>query len=291
MTRVRTAPIHGTPRDVPPSDLEIADWLHMRRLARECETSLGVRISAENQLRSVGKIPDEIKTLCQPLREVERLKERELVTQYRRLAPSHVLEWQRSTRGVSERNLARLLAYTGPPRWAIVLEHTGTGVDRTAVVKEVRPRRVSDLWSYCGVGDPRRNRRDLGREAARQGRSMTQDELFSCGAMSPGVVLHRMFEKVATLGSGTLYDVWHDAKIKYEERDWPQWRKQAAAVRVVKKEFLKLLWREFDLDRGRYDTQATNVEVDNVELLGIDRPSHDALRCNVNAEAMKEDSR
>lgn len=59
--------------------------------------------------------------------------------------------WQKATLGVGEKQLARLLAAIHDPYWNEA---------------DDQPRRVSDLWSYCGVGDPVKQKRQRGEKAS-----------------------------------------------------------------------------------------------------------------------------
>lgn len=69
-----------------------------------------------------------------------------------------ILAWQKSQPGIGEHLLARLLGITGDARWAEPKHWEGSGESRTLIDDEPRPRTVSQLWSYCGHGDPARKR-------------------------------------------------------------------------------------------------------------------------------------
>lgn len=58
-------------------------------------------------------------------------------------------EWLKSAPGVGEKTLARLLAATGDPYWNTLHD---------------RPRKVSELWSYCGYGDASAQRKRKGQK-------------------------------------------------------------------------------------------------------------------------------
>ncbi len=63
--------------------------------------------------------------------------EHEVVLGLNRLMRAHPLgPWQKQTRGVGEKQLARLLACIGDPYWNTLHD---------------RPRTVSELWAYCGL--------------------------------------------------------------------------------------------------------------------------------------------
>ncbi|MDQ6524286.1 hypothetical protein RB608_11775 [Nocardioides sp. LHD-245] len=73
-----------------------------------------------------------------------------------RMLRAHALgPWVKAQKGVGDKQAARLLAVIGDPY---------LGPDG-------QPRTVSQLWSYCGHGDPSRKRR----------KGMTQDDLFALG--------------------------------------------------------------------------------------------------------------
>jgi len=78
----------------------------------------------------------------------------------RRTVPKGVLAWQKANKGVGEHFLARLLGSIGTPRVAEPKHWEGKGKSgknkRRLVATEPHPRSVSQLWSYCGHGDPER---------------------------------------------------------------------------------------------------------------------------------------
>jgi hypothetical protein len=76
----------------------------------------------------------------------------------RRAAPV-IAAWQKATLGIGEHLLARLLGQIGHPVLTTVHAWEGSGPDRHLVVAGTKRRRVSDLWSYCGHGDPARRAR------------------------------------------------------------------------------------------------------------------------------------
>lgn len=77
----------------------------------------------------------------------------------RRTAPAPVLTWLKAEKGIGEHLLARLLGVIGDPRVATPYHWEGTGkANRILVADESYERTVSQLWSYCGHGDPERKR-------------------------------------------------------------------------------------------------------------------------------------
>lgn len=162
--------------------------------------------------------------------------------------------WVKSQKGVGEKTAARLLAVIGDP---YVNMQTG----------EVRT--VSQLWAYCGHGDPARTLR----------KGMTQAELFTLGnptakkrvwLIATAILKAGGGEEKAITASGTtpqtpsLAAVYYHRKRATEGREhatecrrcgpsgkpaqpgspWSDAHRHADALRIVGKEFLRALWLE-----------------------------------------------
>ena len=144
----------------------------------------------------------------------------------------------KAQKGVGDKQAARLLAIIGDPYW-----HQA----------EDRPRLVSELWSYCGHGDPNRKLK----------KGMTQAELFTLG--SPLAKMRVFLIATSCLKAGGHYaDVYRDRRDQTEERThardckrcgpsghpalsgspWSKAHQHADALRIVGKEFLRDLWAE-----------------------------------------------
>lgn len=156
-----------------------------------------------------------------------------------RLLRQHPLgDWVKAQKGVGEKQAARLLAVVGDP---YVNESTG----------ELRT--VSQLWAYCGHGDPSR----------RRFKGMSQADLFTLG--SPVAKSRLWLISTAVLkAQGPLSQHYYDRKTKTEGRlhaapcvrcgpsgkpapegsPWSDAHRHADALRVLGKAILRDLWRE-----------------------------------------------
>jgi len=173
-----------------------------------------------------------------------------------RLLRQHPLgPWIKEQRGVGDKTAARLLAVVGDP-----YVNVATGEVRT----------VSQLWAYCGHGDPSRRKR----------KGMTQEDLFALGnptakkrvwLISTAILKAGGGEEKATEAAAdaltttaSLAAAYYQRKHATEGREhatecvrcgpsgkpaqpgspWSDAHRHADALRIVGKEFLKGLWLE-----------------------------------------------
>lgn len=156
----------------------------------------------------------------------------------------------KSIAGVGDKQAARLLAAVGDPYWNAAVD---------------RPRMVSELWSYCGHGDPTR----------RPVKGMSQADMFRLGNPEAKMRLWNIAAKTVMFVGGTksngakaarspYRDVYDARKTATEGRDhatacvrcgpsghpaqlgspWSDAHRHADALRIVGKEILRDLWRE-----------------------------------------------
>jgi len=95
-------------------------------------------LDSDGHMRGLGLTEDNpaVKRSATMLDALEKI-EHEVILGLNRVMRAHPLgEWQRRTRGVGEKQLARLLATIGDPYWNSA---------------EDRPRTVSQLWAYSGL--------------------------------------------------------------------------------------------------------------------------------------------
>lgn len=157
----------------------------------------------------------------------------------KRLMRQHPLSpWIKAQKGIGDKQAARLLAVIGDP---CVNEQTG------------EDRSVSQLWAYCGHGDPTRKRR----------KGMTQADLFALG--NPVAKSRTWLIACAVLkAQGPLSAVYYDRKAATEGRlhanvcvrcgpsghpaqpdsPWSDAHRHADALRIAGKEILRGLWLE-----------------------------------------------
>ena len=160
-------------------------------------------------------------------------------TNLTRMLSAHPLgPWVKAQKGIGDKQAARLLAVIGDP---YINEQTN------------EPRTVSQLWAYCGHGDPQR----------RKFKGMTQADLFTLG--NPTAKSRTWLIACAVLKSqGQLSTVYYDRKAATEGRlhartcvrcgpsgkpapegsPWSDAHRHADALRVTGKEILKGLWLE-----------------------------------------------
>lgn len=133
------------------------------RVVSECFYDVQqTRISCRNRMergRSGEPMPsEELLTLGEVLDLSEKTFGKRMVELLREAVPPELRAWIEASAGIGEPTMARLLGITGHPRIAQPYHWQGTGSDRKLVADEVFERTVSDLWSYCGHGDPKRKR-------------------------------------------------------------------------------------------------------------------------------------
>jgi len=155
-----------------------------------------------------------------------------------RMLRAHPLgPWMKAQKGIGEKQGARLLAVIGDPY---------IGPDDT-------PRTVSQLWAYCGHGDP----------ARRKFKGMTQADLFTLG--NPSAKSRLWLISCACLkAQGHYADVYYERKAvtvgRLHAREcvrcgpaghpalpgspWPDAHRHADALRVTGKTILRDLWHE-----------------------------------------------
>lgn len=117
--------------------------------------------------------------------------------------------WGKRTHGIGEKQLARLLAAIGWPG------------DRDT---------PSQLWQFCGHGDPARSRRRRGEQCGYSPIAKTRVHLIAKSCMRQQASPYR-----------AVYDA---ERAKWADRDTSDAHKHAHALRVVGKRVLLDLWRE-----------------------------------------------
>ena len=192
----------------------------------------------------------------------------------RRMKQHPLGPWVKQAKGVGEKQAARLLAAVGDPY--IRPEMPRRADDGTVIVEPSRPRTVSELWSYFGYGDAATQVRQKGKKANWSDDAKKRAHLVAkkctfqlwkpCFSVKgdDGLVSHTVHAEGECTCSRyrLLYD---EQKVKYAGSVHPKEchrctpkgkppapvgspRKaahvDAIAVRAVKKEILRDLWRE-----------------------------------------------
>lgn len=154
------------------------------RIWAECyEDAQRARIACANRMERGGLPPDVFATQLATLKDAEHELGLGMRRCYRRVVPAGVREWQRSTFGIGEHLLARLLGVLGHPRIATPFHWEGEGSDRVLVADEMFERTVRQLWTYCGHG-----------EALRRRKGMTAEEAFGLGSPRAKMLVHLLAE-------------------------------------------------------------------------------------------------
>lgn len=150
--------------------------------------------------------------------------------------------------GIGERTVARLFGEIGHPILAFPChwEEGGEGEDKKILVADDPfMRRMSDLWSYCGHGDPARKRRT----------GITQEEAFALGSPLAKSLVYLLAD-IAMKNPGGItstgkvkerspYRSVYDTKKAHYVENRPEWtpgHRHAAALRVTGKEILRDLY-------------------------------------------------
>jgi hypothetical protein len=160
---------------LPPDQAPIATqnenvgWLELRVYAEMLEDALKAHAACANRAnRAPGVDPGLYKAQLDSLAAAVKECRRGLELCYRRVVPPGIRAWVETVGGVGSPSMARLLGVIGHPVHTVQHEWTPHGPVAVAILE----RRVSDLWSYCGHGDPTRRRRE----------GMSQAEAFTLGS-------------------------------------------------------------------------------------------------------------
>lgn len=232
-------------------------WLELRTWCELFEDAMSARIAGDNRVRALGE-DDMFAAYLGALERTEAECRRGLKKCYERVVPKPIVAWQKATPGLGEHTFARLLGHLGHPVIATPHHWEGTGPKRTLVADEPYARTVSQLWQYCGHGDPKR----------RAGRGMTADELAGLGSPSIKMIVHLLAEAcMKTVGSelrarSPYRDVYDARRLATADRvhatpcvrcgpsgkpaiegsPWSAAHQHADALRIVGKEILRDLW-------------------------------------------------
>lgn len=261
-------PVSEPPTSKPPAP---DGWLELRIWSEQLEDAMQARIAAVNRAERGGVDPVIYGTYIEALTAAEHVCELSMRRCYRRVVPPEIVAWQKAERGVGEKLTARLLGHLGDPCIATPHRWEGTGSKRKLMVGEPYQRTISQLWQYCGVGDPARKKH----------KGMTAEEAFALGNPTIKMLLHLHAEACVKAGSGRYREVYEKARASYDptrlqEPDdthaaaevgwvkthatecvrcgpsgkpaqpgspWSKGHQHAAALRKVAKEILRDLWR------------------------------------------------
>lgn len=277
--------VNGAPKPSVLAPAVVGSWPYLRIAAETFNDFQQARISSKNRAERGGIPPEVIAPMLAEAEETEKRLAKELRKEYRRSVPEPMRAWQERQVGLGEHTFARLLGHLGHPRYAnpmhwenglaIQKANSKGGVpDRSPegaailvtepIPEASRPhkrvlvpdlpyeRSISQLWSYCGVGDPERKRK----------RGMSQDEALSAGSPRLRSLLFVISEGCVKNRRSPYRVVYEAARATYSNRlhadacvrcgptgrpapvgsPWSAAHQHAAAMRKVAKEILRDLW-------------------------------------------------
>jgi Zn ribbon nucleic-acid-binding protein len=227
------------------------DWLELRIWAEQFEDAQKARIAATNRAERGGVDPVIYSDYLDSLAQAEHVCKLHLAKCYRRVVPAPIREWQKSTLGLGQHSIARLLGNLGHPVHAIPHHWEGTGSARTLVSDPPYARTLHQLWQFCGHGAPGARRR-----------GMSADEIGQLGNPKLKTLVHLNAEscmKTLTSPYRAVYDRVRDQsedKVHSVEcvrcgpsgkpaqvgSPWSKAHQHAHALRIVGKELLRDLW-------------------------------------------------
>lgn len=235
-------------------------WVTLRILSEMFYDAQQNRIALTNRLVSETVWPDPVLEAVDAAERSEKKLGLAMRRCFRTAAPE-VYQWTKDTPGVGEHLIARLLGAIGDPRIAYPHHWEGEGTARVLVQDDPYLRTVSQLWSYCGIGDPTRKRR----------KGMTADEATALGNPHAKMLCRLLAESaMKCAGSETrkrspYRDVYDESRATYEaDRDWTKGHCHNAALRKTAKAIIRDLWKIApapDLGHERADTHAVAAEV------------------------------
>lgn len=197
------------------------------------------------QLEKGGVNPIEIKAMEAVFSDAKKNIEKKIVKEWKK----HPLyDWSSQVKGLGDHSIAYLVAKLGGDvLTARPVYFQGKGDDRVRIDMEPFQRTVSQLWAYCGYGDPERKRR----------RGASQDECMNAGNPKLKARLYLIAGSFLKAGNERYRAIYDQAKAKYLEDGKPKGHAHNCALRKVKKEFLKDLW--LAAHHLGFETQYTDV--------------------------------
>lgn len=216
-----------SPADRPPDG-----WKVLRVWAEMYEDAQKSRIACTNRAERAGVDPDIYRAQLDGLAAAEHQIKLAMVRCYRTVTPPSIIEWQKASAGIGEHLLARLLGVIGHPVHATPHHWEGEGANRTLIADPLFDRNIAKLWAYCGHGDPARKR----------AKGMTAEQAFSLGNPRAKMLVWNLSVACMKQRTSPYRLVYDAARLQYDEREWTDGHRHAAALRKVGKELLRDLW-------------------------------------------------
>lgn len=241
------------------------DLTALRMLAEMFADYQKTRIATGNRVGNGGVDPEVFGPSLDAIKATEKMIGKTLIAEYKRSVPASIRAWQEGSVGLGAHTFALLIGLLGHPRHAHPKHWEAVPARRCTNAKDISPepspesptnaesssnveasdsrilvedppfeRTLSQLWAYCGVGDPERRPR----------KGMSQEEAFRMGRRRDiGKVLHVIAEGCVKNVRSPYRSVYDDARVEYATREgWTPLHQHNAALRRVKKEILRDLW-------------------------------------------------
>lgn len=208
------------------------DLLNLRIFAEVFEDIQKQRIATTNRAERGGIDPVFLQPTLDRLTDAEKEAGKVMRRCYRTTVPQPIRDWQAAAIGIGEHLLARLLGIIGHPVRTTVYEWQGAGSERVLVEVGPMSRSISQLWSYCGHGDPTRRRKS----------GMSAAEAAAGGNPRAKMLAHLLAESCMKQRTSPYRVVYDEARMDYEEREWSDLHRHNAALRKTAKAILKDLW-------------------------------------------------
>jgi hypothetical protein len=235
------------PEDILPIAADVVDDLEKVRIANENRTRQLTRTETDSdgQERGGGYTTNHpevarIQVIVDMLKEIEH----KAVLNLQRAMRHHPLgPWVKTTKGVGEKQAARLLASIGDPYIRPEMER------EDGTVEPSRPRLVSELWQYCGHGDPARSRRRKGQRVQYSPQAKMRLHLIAASCVKAGGPYREVYDQRR---KDTRERVHNDPCVRcgpsgkpaQPGSPWSAGHQHADALRVMGKEILRDLWAE-----------------------------------------------
>lgn len=230
-------------------------WHELRAWAEQFAAVQQFRIAAQNRVRAANVDAGMFAAQIAAYDALEHNTDLALGRCYRRIVPAEIKGWQKLHPGLGVHLIGLLLGHLGNPAVATPAHWEGTGPSRHLVYSTPRHRTLSQLWSYCGLGD----------STKRKTKGMTADELAALGNPQLKMLLHLlaescMIQRVKHGGRyGDIYDLRRlitadrlhatdcvrcgpSGKPALTGSPWSKAHQHADALRIVSKEILRDLW-------------------------------------------------
>lgn len=222
-------------------------WAELRLWSEMYWDAQKARIGMENRKRSGTVDPDLVQLVIDPMKQSEKLLQKQMTKCYKRVVPEGIQNWQKDTPGMGDVLLPRLLGHLGHPRIATPkhwIPGSKNGDKRVLVEDGPYIRSVGQLWQFCGHG-----------AVVHRRKGMTQEEALAAGNPTLKMLVHLMadsaikspgkYRKIYTMdreSRGETYNPDAKPEERWSKGELPKLHSHNRALRLVGKEILKDLY-------------------------------------------------